>query len=310
MEYYRLKMKALPRISFAATNSVSTDGFEEVNGNDYSMVRYVDAGAMEVTLKGREKVLVKSGEYFITPANVPDAYDVRGGSTITMFSFYLDAGVEELVRREEIRFEHSDNFVYVDIESLFIPVKGKIVPSERAYYALKQLVSEYDRIGEYVNVCASVKVMDFFLTLAMRNLEQLKPTTGRVASARAYSYCDRIDEYVEKNYAQPITMTTISNLLVMHENYVSRVYKRIRGTTVMQHLRDVRIEKAKKLLVSDRYTIPEISRKVGFRDPKYFISTFKKIERVSPGKYYDAQLDQRKYTYDPPDFIDPEEEEY
>lgn len=306
MEYYRLKMKALPRISFAATNSEPAGRVELVKGNDYSMVRYVDSGTMEIKLENREKVLIKSGEYFISPANVPYEYEIRDGCIVTMFSFYLDQGVEELVPREKICFDHSDNFLYVDIESLFIPVKGNILPSERAYHMLKQLVSDYDRMGEYVNVCASVKVTDFFLTLAMKNLDQLKQGAQRSGSDRINSYCDRIDEYIEKNYALPITMTTISNLLVMHENYISRVYKRIRGVTVMQHLRDVRIERAKKLLASNRYDVKDIAKMCGFRDQKYFIAIFRRVEHVSPGKYYEKLLDQRVYTYDPPEFIDPE----
>ena len=207
---------------------------------------------------------------------------------------------------EEIEFEHSDNCVYVDIESLFIPIKGKLLPTDRAYYALKQLISEYDRTGEYVNVCTAAKVLEFFLVLAMSSLDRIEPSTGRMASERWYSYCERIDEYIEKNYAQPITMTTISSLLMLHENYISRVYKRIRGITIMQHLLDVRIDKAKKLLMTNRYSVAEISKMVGFRSQRYFITTFKRIERVTPGKYYDLQLKQRVYTYDPPEFIDPE----
>ena len=67
MEYFKLKMKALPRISFAATYSESGANGDSVTGNSYSMVRYVDSGEMEITLQGREKAVVKSGEYFIAP---------------------------------------------------------------------------------------------------------------------------------------------------------------------------------------------------------------------------------------------------
>ena len=306
MEYFKLKMKALPRVSFAVTSSASETMSDAVQGNNYTMVRYVDAGVVEITLQGREKVWVQEGEYFIAPANVPYECTIHKGSTISMFCFFLDNGIEELVSQEEVAFEHPDNYVYVDIESLFIPIQGKLLPTDRAYYALKQLISEYDRTGEYVNVCTAAKVLEFFLALAMNTIHQIKPVTGRGASERWYAYCDRIDEYIEKNYEQPITMTTISSLLSLHENYIIRVYKRIRGITVMQHLLNVRIEKAKKLLMTKRYGIAEIAKMVGFRNPRYFIATFKRIEQVTPGKYYDSQFNQRVFTYDPPEFIDPD----
>ena len=74
----------------------------------------------------------------------------------------------------------------------------------------------------------------------------------------------------------------------------------------MQHLLNVRIEKAKKLLMTKRYGVAEIAKMVGFRNPRYFIATFKRIEQVTPGKYYDSQFNQRVFTYDPPEFIDPD----
>ena len=310
MEYFKLKMKALPRISFAATYSESGTNGDSVTGNSYSMVRYVDSGEMEITLQGREKAVVKSGEYFIAPANVPYEYTIRKGSIISMFSYFLDVGVEALIPQEEIQLEHPDNYVYVDIESLFIPMQGVLLPKTRAYHALKQLISEYDRTGEYVNVCTASYAVEFFIALAMSNLDQNKSATASEENERLYSYCDRIDEYIEKNYSQPITMATISNLLMLHENYISRVYKRIRGETIMQHLLDVRIEKAKKLIMMNRYGIAEIAKMVGFRNSRYFITTFKRIERVTPGKYYDMQLTHRVFTYDLPEFIDPEDDKY
>ena len=273
------------------------------------MVRYVDSGEFEIVLQGREKVVVKSGEYFIAPANVPYEYTIRKGSIISMFSFFLDSGIEKLIPQEEIQLEHPDNCVYVDIESLFVPMKGMLLPRMQAYCALKRLISEYDRTGEYVNVCTAAQAVEFFIALAMSNLDQNKSSANREENDRLYSYCDRIDEYIEKNYSQPITMTTISNLLMLHENYISRVYKRIRGETIMEHLLDVRIEKAKKLLMMNREGIAEIAKMVGFRNPRYFITTFKRIERVTPGKYYDMQLTHRLFTYDPPEFIDPDEAE-
>ena len=66
----------------------------------------------------------------------------------------------------------------------------------------------------------------------------------------------------------------------------------------------------KKLIMMNRYGIAEIAKMVGFRNSRYFITTFKRIERVTPGKYYDMQLTHRVFTYDLPEFIDPEDDKY
>ena len=46
----------------------------------------------------------------------------------------------------------------------------------------------------------------------------------------------------------------------------------------------VRLNKAKELLVSRKYSIGEVANMVGFSDPKYFSTCFKKQFGTSPSK--------------------------
>ena len=57
MKYYMLKMRAMPRVSFAVTNKESEAFSEEIRGNIYTMFRYVDSGQMEITFKSGEKIV-------------------------------------------------------------------------------------------------------------------------------------------------------------------------------------------------------------------------------------------------------------
>jgi YesN/AraC family two-component response regulator len=210
-----------------------------------------------------------------------------------------------LIDRESIQFDKSDNYVYVELESLFIPVYGKLSPSEKAYKALRQLIANYDGEKEYINVTAGIKVAELFVALAERSVKAIK-NLGQDTTNNFEIYCARIDKYIEKNYMYPITMTTISQLLVKHENYISRMYKGVRGITVMQHLRNVRMEKAKQLLVTGKYSVSKVAKMVGYPDEKYFITTFRKIENISPGKYSESMFEKRTFSYDPPEYIDEE----
>ena len=306
MYYYRLKMKSLPRVSFAATDRYDEEKDEKFPCGSCSVVWFVDMGRLELKLGDRPAVTLCGGEYCITPKGVPCEIKISADSVITSFSFYLDSGAEEIVGGNDVRFEHSDNLVYVDIESLYIPITGVLRLSDEAYHWLKQLRGNYDRMGEYVNVVNSCNTVHFFLALANKYVNGINEKNSE-SKSKACLYCDRIDEYIEKNYALPITMRSIADLLIMHENYISRMYREIRGLTVMQHLRDVRIEKSKKLLLSGKYTIEQISKMVGFSNYKHFIHMFKKAERITPGKYCHSFYGHRLYTYDLPEFIDPEE---
>ncbi len=307
-KFYKIKTKSLPRVSFAVTTREGAEKRDRIENNAFTAVRYVDTGKLEVVFNNEEKITVGSGEYCIYPKNSVSESIIHKNTTTTIFSFFIDDGEDGLVSQADVAFEHSDNYKYVDIESLFVLRTGKLMPSDRAYYELKQLVHKYDGIGEYVNANASAHVWNFFLELANAQVQLIKGTTEDTKS-KTQLYCDRIDEYIEKNYMQPITMTTIADLLVLHENYISRIYKQVRGLTVVEHLRNVRINKAKTLLAQKKYTVAQVAKMVGFQNVKYFIAVFKKVERVSPGKYYHSLFEHRLYSYDLPEYIDEEGKE-
>lgn len=307
-KFYRIKTKALPRVSFAVTSRESAERRDRIENNEFAAVRYVDAGKIDVIFDNGQKFTVSAGEYCIYPRWTASESIIHKNTTSTIISFFIDDGADGFVSQSEISFERSDNYQYVDIESLFVFRTGKLAPSDRAYYELKQLVHKYDGIGEYANANASSHAWNFFVELANAQVAYVKGTTEEKKN-KTQLYCDRIDEYIEKNYMQPITMTTIADLLVLHENYISRIYKQVRGMTVVEHLRNVRIGRAKTLLTQNKYTVAQVSRMVGFQNVKYFIAVFKKVERVSPGKYYHSLFEHRLYSYDLPEYIDTESEE-
>ena len=47
----------------------------------------------------------------------------------------------------------------------------------------------------------------------------------------------------------------------------------------------IRMQEAALMLKSQRYTVAEVSDKMGFADPKYFTDTFKKFYGVPPSFY-------------------------
>ena len=307
MKFYKLKMKALPRISYAASNKEEKGYSQRVVDNyGYTALRFVDTGKMEINILG-SKLVLGSGNYIITPANIPYEYRVLEDCVFSMFSFFLDEGVQDVVDRDQIVFEHSKNYVYVEIESLFVPLYDRIGLTEIPYKKLKSLISNYDGATEYINVTASADCVDFFVELAKNSLPKIMNAENSDPN-RLEVYCNRIDEYINEYYSQPITMTTISGLMIMHENYIGHIYKKMRGITVMQHLKNVRMEKAKKLLSTNKYSVAQVAKMVGYRDTRYFITTFRKIEKISPGKYYDSFLRQRVFSYDPPEYLDIDDE--
>ena len=61
------------------------------------------------------------------------------------------------------------------------------------------------------------------------------------------------------------------------------------GTTFVEYLTKVRIDKACELLRCTNSRTAEIGEQVGYSDPHYFSATFKKVMRQSPKDYRAGQ---------------------
>lgn len=95
----------------------------------------------------------------------------------------------------------------------------------------------------------------------------------------------KIKEYIEINYDKRLTLDIIADKAGYSKFYINRIFKQQMNTTVIDYLIQVRIRKAKELLVKDTYSVKQISSIVGYSEPNYFTLTFKKAEGISPLKF-------------------------
>ena len=71
----------------------------------------------------------------------------------------------------------------------------------------------------------------------------------------------------------------------MSSSYFSVVYKNETGETFIETITRVRMERAKDLLLDSTKKNYEIAEQVGFVDPHYFGSVFKKYTGMTPTEY-------------------------
>ncbi|MHB8919275.1 MAG: response regulator transcription factor [Desulfocucumaceae bacterium] len=92
-------------------------------------------------------------------------------------------------------------------------------------------------------------------------------------------------EYIRQNYQKDLTLYEMAQVIFFNPHYFSRIFKQETGRTFMEYLTAVRIERAKKLLLSSNLSISKVAKKVGYHDANYFSRVFSKKEGLSPSKY-------------------------
>ena len=80
----------------------------------------------------------------------------------------------------------------------------------------------------------------------------------------------RIMQYLEQNYAQNITLSSLEDAFFFNASYISRVFKQKTGKNYSDYLLGIRLEHAKELLRDSHHSIAYISDVTGFGNSKYF----------------------------------------
>jgi two-component system response regulator YesN len=99
-----------------------------------------------------------------------------------------------------------------------------------------------------------------------------------------------IQRFVRDNYMQTgLTLGVIAEHAGLSRTYLSSLYKAATGQNVIEYLTELRIEKAKELLLDGRTKTHEVALSVGYRDADYFSALFKKRVGTNPSAYRESE---------------------
>ena len=92
--------------------------------------------------------------------------------------------------------------------------------------------------------------------------------------------------YIDENYDHDdISLNKVAERVGMSPNHFSSIFSQEMGSTFIEYLIGKRMERAKELLRTTQMRSFEVAYKVGYRDPHYFSSTFKKMQGMTPKEY-------------------------
>jgi two-component system response regulator YesN len=95
-----------------------------------------------------------------------------------------------------------------------------------------------------------------------------------------------ISKYIKENYSnKDFSIQMIADHVHFSQTYLCSFYKKSTGRTLNECITEVRIEKAKELLQDSSIKLYEVALSIGFSDPNYFSTLFKKIVGCSPSEY-------------------------
>lgn len=103
--------------------------------------------------------------------------------------------------------------------------------------------------------------------------------------SEAHKRVSAIAQYINANYRENLTLTSLSEKFFISPYYLTRIFKSSTGFTIVEYLNNIRIKQAQKLLMESKWKMDKISESCGFGSISHFGRVFKSITGCSPIQY-------------------------
>jgi AraC-like DNA-binding protein len=95
-------------------------------------------------------------------------------------------------------------------------------------------------------------------------------------------------EYVRGHLSEPLTVADMADLVSLSPSAFAHLFRDVTGRSPYQFLKEMRLDRARELLVDGDLTVARVSKDVGYASVSHFITEFRGRFGVTPRAYYDA----------------------
>lgn len=92
-------------------------------------------------------------------------------------------------------------------------------------------------------------------------------------------------DYIDKNYSQNLKLSYFSDKYYFSKEYLSKIFKANYEIGIYEYVLQVRMERAKELLLDDSLKIQWISERLGYTDSNYFSKAFHNYYGITPSQF-------------------------
>lgn len=144
---------------------------------------------------------------------------------------------------------------------------------------LNELVGKYiEEIGHITDSAVAERWLAEIVT-------KTAGTVVHVYEKRSKVLIETAKKYIEANYQSQISYRDVAREVFISPSYFLSLFKRETGTTFVDYLTSVRIEKAKQLLLTTDLSVTRIAYDLGFNNSNYFSNIFRKAVGISATEF-------------------------
>lgn len=162
------------------------------------------------------------------------------------------------------------------------------------HYSIHEII-HCTKQGIYKRLFLEAKVIE----LLMLQIEQIAQQVCQVfcnLSKQDYDKIHYAREIILDRGNDPYSLADLARLVGTNEFTLKKGFRELFGTSVFGMVSDIKMERARKLLLDTDKNIAEISESIGYKNATHFTSAFKKKFGVTPRRYKNTDTPELDYA--------------
>lgn len=152
---------------------------------------------------------------------------------------------------------------------------------------LQKIIFERENNSLYSEDLILCYLKEFIIKL-VRNLLLEKVITQQDSDIRSRidnTIIDKCLGYINKHIETRVSVPDVARSIPISPSYLSLIFKKKMGITVIDYINNLRLEKSKDLINTSSLNFSQISEKLGYSSIHYFSRQFKLKYGISPSEY-------------------------
>lgn len=246
---------------------------------DYFVLLVGVEGTLYIAQDGQPLTL-GPGQFLLLPPGHQHAGYRQSEGMLSYFWFHFTAPDDYQLLDEPGVSEYLENLHQSGMQRdiYLLPELGAYTNTSRITLECRQVI-DFSLQNPY-----SSTMVDYAFSLLAMDLTQACLQQNEQPHPPNPAYCRMADiqEYVRGSYAETLSVPRLAEIFGYNPNYLSSVYKKATGQSLVHYINQTRIAAAKTLLLDTNQSILSIAAQVGYNDSKYFIRMFRQFEGTTP----------------------------
>lgn len=264
-------------ISMQAYDKIYKPTVEIPHTHNYYLIMFITRGSGKHFIDFKDYPIHENALYFLAPGQMHHMHrspDTDGYDVIFEEKFFCSGTSKNEILLPPPFFRNGLTIPYLKLDNM---------DSQYILSLLNRIKAEYENKD-----VASWEIIRGILSILINRIENMSVkqiNTEHPKYKKAFKIVNDFRTLIEETFASEKSISFYADKLNISQNHLTETLREVTGETPVESIRRRTMLEAKRVLLENKLSIKEISYKLGYETPSYFIKLFKEETGFTPAEF-------------------------